>query len=356
MEAEVGLVWARMQAGEMRAATSYANLVAGEHKESSAAVGVLAYVEDRLGYTEQALNRLAEARSKSPADVTLLAATSEILLDRGAGGRARSLLEEWTGAHGENAQVRRLEARLMRAPENKADAAMTDVWPAPFSEATGIGAGKVVEVANGFVVDGGTVVITHASVVGKSRGAVVIRNGLGLVRMARASEAQALAPGFVALRLASPFPKSASFDLADIGDVSQARFCFALGFAAIDAHRFSYPVVAPGVVFRASAGNEQLLQITNVLTRDQLGSPLFDDRGRLIGMALGSQSASTSAGYAMKDLGAGNFGLRIDGLRASKMASAESAAQKSKPSPPKPSIEELYERLSPAVVQVFVER
>jgi hypothetical protein len=129
-----------------------------------------------------------------------------------------------------------------------------------------------------------------------------------------------------------------------------------LGFAAIDATRFSYPLVAPGMVFRNSVGDEHLLQVTSSFTADQLGSPLFDDRGRLIGVVVGNQPAAAAAGYAVADLGAGNYGLRIEGLRTNESAAvAPSTPLKSAPAP-KPSIEDLYERLAPAVVQIFVAR
>jgi hypothetical protein len=311
---DLAQIRADLQAGQMRAASAFANLVAGEHPDSSEAIGLLAYVEDRLGYTEKALGRLAAARSKSPADVTLLAATNEILRDHGAA----------------------------------ASSEVADAWPAAYSEATGIPIGKQVHVANGFIVDDGTTVITHASVMTKAQGTIVIRNGLGLVRTALMKDSRALAPGLVALKLMMPFPRSSSLDRKAIGDVSQSRFCFALGFQKIDPARFSYPIVAPGMIFRASVGNERLLQVTSALTADQIGSPLFDDQGRLIGMAIGNQSASAAAGYAVKDLGAGNFGLSVEGLR---MVPASKPLLKD---PAKPAIEELYERLAPAVVQILV--
>jgi len=311
---DLAQIRANLQAGQMRAASAFANLVAGEHPDSSEAVGMLAYVEDRLGYTENALRRLAAARSKSPADATLLAATTQILQDHGAA----------------------------------ATSAVPDAWPAAYSEATGIPAGRQVRVANGFIIDDGATVVTHASVVTKAQGTIVIRNGLGLVRTALMKESRALGPGLVALKLMSPFPQSSSLDRNAIGDVSQSRFCFALGFQKIDPVRFSYPIVAPGMIFRANVGNERLLQITSALTADQIGSPLFDDQGRLIGMAIGNQSASAAAGYAVKDLGAGNFGLSVEGLRVVK------ATKPLPKEPAKPAIEELYERLAPAVVQILV--
>jgi len=334
-DADVAQVRANLQAGEMRSASAFANLVAGEHPDSSDAIGVLAYVEDRLGYTEKALSRLAAARGKSPADVTLLAVTIEILRDHAADGHARVLLDEWTAVHGENPAV-------------------PDAWPAAYSEATGIPAGKEVRVANGFIVDDGATVVTHASVVAKAQGTIVIRNGLGQVRTSLVKESPPLAPGLVALKLMAPFPKSSSLDRSRMGDVSQSRFCFTLGFPKVDATRFNYPIVVPGMIFRASVGNERLLQITSALTADQIGSPLFDDQGRLIGMAIGNQAASAAAGYAVKELGAGNFGLSVEGLRVTK-ANGVAAIPSAKESA-KPAIEELYERLAPTAVQIFVER
>ena len=68
LEAEIGLVRASLQAGEFRRAMSSATLTAGEHADSSEAVALLAYLQDRAGYTEQALKALKQLRADRTPD------------------------------------------------------------------------------------------------------------------------------------------------------------------------------------------------------------------------------------------------------------------------------------------------
>ena len=55
----------------------------GEHTESSEAVALLAYIHDRLGYTEMALKALERLRADRPGDSIAAAALATVSIDRG---------------------------------------------------------------------------------------------------------------------------------------------------------------------------------------------------------------------------------------------------------------------------------
>jgi hypothetical protein len=124
-----------------------------------------------------------------------------------------------------------------------------------------------------------------------------------------------------------------------------------MGYALLIAESPAYPLVTPAVIVRDKLGVADLMQITAPLERDQRGSPVFDTRGRLIGLAVEDGEAIIGIADRHKELGDMHVALRgdafaelLDGEHKGGAAMSDSV----------PAIEELYERLLPAVVELWV--
>ena len=323
LEAELGLVRAALQAGEFRKAMSWATLTAGEHTESSDAVALLAWMHDRVGHTEQAIATLEQLRTDRPGDRVALAALSNVRIERGASA---------TGAE--------KSASLQ--------------WPRPTFEPFPVGTRRVLAAGNGIIVDRGRSVLTYAGVLPESAVAIYVRNGLGKVRRAERIAGDEHggkgAPGeLVRLRLTESYPSAWALPGDQVVAPEGARFCFAFGYSAPGNSAGSYPAVSPGLVFRADAGTGGLMQITSALGAGHIGSPVFDPRGRLLGLSVGTGDIVIGGENLRRRVGAGQFAVRAVPARGPSSAPSRPAG----PLPPMPAIEELYERLTPSVVQII---
>lgn len=336
LEAELGLVRASLQAGEFRKAVSFANLTAGEHPESAEAQALLAYLNDRTGRTEQALATLKALESARPDEWIPVAIHAEILVDRSAPDQALALLQSWNARH-PNAPP--LELTRVKA------------WLATSFQPLALNGHRIVGSGNGVAIDGGRTVLTYAPVVPARATDVLVRNGVGRVAHARLERAGA-SGDLIRLRLIEPFPASASVPLDQVSSPEGVRFCFALGFGTPRNPSAAYPAIAPGLVFRADTGVGGLMQITSALGADQDGAPIFDARGKLIGLALGAGDHHVGGHDVRKTLGKGAFALRADETLTGIPRKTATTLTPPGKQPPMPAVEELFERLAPAVVQI----
>ncbi|MDD5035532.1 MAG: trypsin-like peptidase domain-containing protein [Methylococcaceae bacterium] len=399
-EAEVGQVRAYFQEGEVRHAIALGNIVAGEHPDYTEASALLAWFEDRVGHTEHALAKLRDARSTRPDDVALLAAQAEILIDRGMASEAIQILDAWIARNPPQGVVFRLRAKAVfavgdwndtlrwrarsaRAYESAGEWAQANslhewldsvdpagqarrdaekqpghpdsapsisasAWHPPHLEPLLFPKGTIV--ANGLIIDSGRRVVTTTRVIEKIQGEVQIRNGLGQVRKARV-ERRYDEEGLAMLRLTQPYPANWSLKPERMTAPDGIKFCFVLGHAVADGLDSAYPLIGPGVVFRAATGVGGLMQITSELSRDHSGSPVFDSTGRLIGIALGKEDKIQGVPDREALLGKGNFAVRADILKRLSPI-REKPSRKKSSMPDTPSVEDLYERLLPAVVLI----
>lgn len=406
-EAEVGQIRAYFQEGDIQHAIAFGNIVAGEHPDSTEALGLLAWFEDRVGHTEQTLAKLRDARSKATDDIALLAGLAEVLIDRGFLSEAVQALDAWIArnppsgviyglrakaaiasadwdsalrwrvrsahaytAEGQLAQAkavrdwlamtdptgqasREADAHTGQAPVDSARPASRSQWHPAYGEAFSTPKGSALVAGNGLIVDQGRRVITHSRIVAKSNVDVQLRNGLGIVRTARV-ERRFEQEGWAVLKLAKAYPADWSLKPEWVAAPDGVKFCFVLGFPVADTLAASSPVIVPGVVFRADAGVAGLMQITSTLTRDHSGSPVFDPSGRLIGLALGKDDKVQTVADRQAFLGKGGFAIRADSLRRLLPITKKPPTQKAAmpAAPQSPSVEALYDRLRPTVVLV----
>jgi len=110
-DAEVGEVRARLWAGQFRHAVAISGVVAGEHPESAEAQALLGYIEDRNGYTGQALKRLRNEQQARPDEAAPVAAEAVILIERHSAGEAIELIDRWMAAHAPQSDLCGLRTR-----------------------------------------------------------------------------------------------------------------------------------------------------------------------------------------------------------------------------------------------------
>jgi S1-C subfamily serine protease len=318
LEAELGLIHASLRAGAFRQAMAFANLTAGEHRESPEAQALQAWLLDRVGQTEIALRQLRRLRTEQPLAFAPVAAEADILIDRAAAPQARMLLDGWQKDHpGEaSADLARLRSRL--APAGRA--------------------------GNGVVIDQGRRVLTARAVLGDPGRRFVVRNARGETREARLDVA-ASRGDLQVLVLAQPFPANWSVPPDRFAAPEGTHLSFVFGFATPAMADVGAPAFSTGVVLRPDTGLAHTLQITSALTAGHVGSPVFDPRGRLIGIALGPGTPQVGGQDLGARLGQGQFALRVDAFEPRSVASA---APQGPLAPP----EEVYESLAPAIVAI----
>jgi hypothetical protein len=316
LEAEIGLVRASAQAGQFRKALALAALTAGEHKDSSEALALLAYLRDRAGYTEQALTELKALRAERPQDPVAAAALATVLIDRGA-------------------KVGSTEEAASRN------------WPRPSFETIPIENGRALAGGNGVIVDGGSHVLTYSGVLPQRATRFYVRNGLGKVRRA-VREPGDERRSLVRLKITEPYPAEWALPKDQIAAPDGTRFCFAFGYSRSGDPVGDYPAISPGLVFRVDTGKGGLMQITSVLGPGHIGSPVFDPRGRLVGLSVGTGEITINGQNLRPTLGSGQFAVRT----VPPESPANTPSRRSGPMPPMPPIEELYERLAPSIVQI----
>jgi S1-C subfamily serine protease/thioredoxin-like negative regulator of GroEL len=402
--AELGQVRADLQAGEFGRAKAFATLFAGEHRNSPEALALHALLEDRTGQTERALAALRAARAKAPDDVALLGAYAEILIDRGGLREAVSALDAWIGRNRPRGDVYALRARaalaagdrdeglrwrartalayegsgertravalydwLSRAdpdgqivtevkstappPATESDEPVLlghdeSAWRGPYLEPFPGPVGATVNTGSGFVIDAGHRVVTSAAVVKDTKDGIMIRNGLGYVRRAQVEWVTAEA-GLVVLRLTEPYRAAWSIPPSQVAAPASGSLCFVIGYPLADSLDPVWPAVGPGLVFRLWVGEPGRIQITSALGTGSGGSPVFDATGRLIGIAL-SNPRDAAGGKP----GGGNFALSSSLLLSTLEAAGVITHANAQPGPSAATIEEVYERMLPAVVLV----
>jgi S1-C subfamily serine protease len=250
-DAELGLIRAYMQAGEYRRALAFAAHTAGAHPQTGAGSALYAWLLHIGGQARIAAQLLDKARARLPDDA-LLQATASLI----------------------NNPLAAPAAELLVPPARFA----------PYSAAA-VSQSAVV-IASGVLIDGGRSVLTSAAAIGNAR-ELWVRNGLGQITRARllrtlgdAGIAQlqldgALAAPAFALPPRDPFPGSPGF---------------AVEFPAIANAAPGWPLLRVGFLGKplTMAG---VYELGITLPSSHRGGPVFDNAGRLIGMAVSDATA-----------------------------------------------------------------
>ena len=177
-------------------------------------------------------------------------------------------------------------------------------------------AGTSVRGASGVVIDGGRRVLTNRHVVDGGAD-FAIRTGLGEVSKARVvfrSETDDLA----ILELDSPLPAARAINLDDLHMAQPGSQVVAMGYPLWYLLGSQTPSLTNGVVAKASGINEdpKMFQMTAKINRGNSGGPVFDMRGRLVGLTMGkidSEALRVTEGSMPEDI---NFAIQADRMLA----------------------------------------
>jgi tetratricopeptide (TPR) repeat protein len=280
-DADIGQVRADLLAGEFRRASAFALLVSGEHADSAEALALGAFLEERAGQTDRAVDFLRKALGKDPDAVPLVGALSEILIDRGRYPEALEVLDGWVRTHSAQRDVDALRVRVERVSLQTSNVASgirpgNGSWPAPYFQPFPDVKGKS---ANGFVVDEGSRVVTLAEVVANVRKPIYVRNGLGRLRRATLEKVD---NGLATLRLERPYEPRWSLSHDQYAAAVPGRPASVVGFGVVDPREASWPALTSGLLVRPRGTGP--LRLSADLPRSMAGSPVFDPQGRLVGV------------------------------------------------------------------------
>lgn len=147
--------------------------------------------------------------------------------------------------------------------------------------------GVMLMTGSGIVLDGGRRIITNRHVI-EGMNTIAVRNGTGHVRMAhliKVGEEDDLA----LLEIDQPFPEGQSLPLSALVDPAPGRDAVVMGFPLINVLGDEQPALTEGIVAKTMglSNDVKTFQITAKLNKGNSGGPIFDRRGRLIGVAVG---------------------------------------------------------------------
>ncbi len=213
--------------------------------------------------------------------------------------------------------------------------------PLPFAPGSSIMTGS------GIVMEGGRQIITNRHVV-EDMTRFAVRNGTGHVRTAhvvRISSDDDLA----LLEIDQPFPDGSALPFADLVEPAPGRSAIVMGFPLINILGDEQPALTEGIVAKTLGfdNDPNTFQMTTKINKGNSGGPVFDRRGRLIGVAVAKLDVAgifEKRGILVEDMNLGIKGGRILQFLGRSGANA--------PAGPEMNLEDLYQVMLPRVVLI----
>ncbi len=239
------------------------------------------------------------------------------------------------------------EAKLpeVRRPQPQTPQRLKRPDPLPLPE------GVMLSTGSGFIIDGGRYVITNRHVIDKT-GKIAVRTGTGEVRTARVKEI-AKDDDLALLELSEPFPSSYAITTSQMGDGNTGRPAVVMGYPMAGIIGWQQPSLTEGIVSKASGfkDNPNTFLITSKMNKGNSGGPIFDRRGRLIGIAVAKLDTTKiyeKKGTLPEDV---NIGIKVSRLLnfINKSGGGNQSAASEM------SLEELYQGMLAKVVLVAAE-
>jgi S1-C subfamily serine protease len=233
------------------------------------------------------------------------------------------------------------EVRKARPPA----AVLPQPEPLPFTP------GSAIMTGSGVVLEGGRQIITNRHVVEGMR-SIAVRNGTGYVRTARIVKLSS-DDDLALLEIDRPFPEGAVMPIADIVEPATGRAAIVMGYPMIGLFGDEQPALTEGIVAKTlGLGNDpNTFQMTAKINKGNSGGPVFDRRGRLLGVIVGKTDTAglfEKSGAMVEDINLGIKGGRI--LRfLGKPASAGQGG-------PEMGLEELYQEMLPRAVLIAAQK
>ncbi|EME67708.1 trypsin-like serine protease [Paramagnetospirillum caucaseum] len=219
--------------------------------------------------------------------------------------------------------------------------------PEPFP----IEPGSPILTGSGVVMEGGRSIVTNRHVV-EGISALYVRNGTGHVRKARVVKMSS-DDDLALLEIDKPFPEGAVVPLSDVVQPVAGRAAIVMGYPMIGLLGDEQPALTEGIVAKAAglANDPNTFQLTSKINKGNSGGPVFDKRGRLLGVAVGKTDSAKvyeRTGALVEDMNIGIKGGRIL-VFLGKKPSPETE-------PPEMSLEDLYREMLPRSVLIVGQR
>ncbi|ARJ65917.1 serine protease [Magnetospirillum sp. ME-1] len=219
--------------------------------------------------------------------------------------------------------------------------------PLPFAP------GSAINTGSGIVLEGGRQIVTNRHVV-EGMTTIAVRNGTGHVRTARVVRMSS-DDDLALLEIERPFPEGAVMPFADIVDPAPGRAAIVMGFPLIGLLGDEQPALTEGIVAKTMGlGNDpSTFQMTTKINKGNSGGPVFDKRGRLIGITVGkmdSAQASRASATPVEDM---NIAIKASRLtrflgKSNTGTGGEGAAEMN--------LEDLYQVMLPRAVLVAAQK
>jgi hypothetical protein len=252
VDTEMGLVRTYMQAGQYRRALAFSAHTAGVHLDAVGGAALYAWLLQIGGQAAPAKRMLADALTRSPDHPVLMVAQKQL-----QSGHPLA------------------QGALLQAPARMA----------PYGPQTGLPHSARVA-GSGVLFDGGKRVLVPLSTLRASQ-RLWVRNGLGQLAPAQLDKKFAHL-NVATLTLGHALAMDAPLPLAD-KDAFAGSVGFAVEYTPAPNATPQWPVLSTGFLGEPSAdGSTRALGIT--LAAGPRGGPVFDNLGRLVGMALASAS------------------------------------------------------------------
>jgi serine protease Do len=237
-----------------------------------------------------------------------------------------------------------IEAKL---PDVRRSTPQTLNRPAPLP----LPEGAMLRTGSGFIIDGGRYVITNRHVIDKT-GKIAVRTGTGEVRTARILRT-AKDDDLAILELSEPFPSSYAITPQEMGDANTGRSAVVMGFPMAGILGWQQPSLTEGIVSKTSGfqDNPNTFLITSKMNKGNSGGPIFDRKGRLIGIAVAKLDTTAiyeKKGILPEDV---NIGIKVSRL----LSFLNKSGGGNRSVAPEVSLEELYQGMLPKVVLVAAE-
>lgn len=213
--------------------------------------------------------------------------------------------------------------------------------------------GSAINTGSGIVLEGGRQILTNRHVVTDMR-AIAVRNGTGHVRTARLTKVSD-DDDLALLEIDQPFPEGGVMPLSDIVEPAPGRAAIVMGFPMIGLFGDEQPALTEGIVAKASGlGNDPTtFQMTAKINKGNSGGPIFDRRGRLIGITVAKVDVADilqKSGTHVEDI---NIGIKAGRIlrflgKAPTMADG--------PSVPEKDLEDLYQEMLPRAVLIAAQK
>lgn len=217
--------------------------------------------------------------------------------------------------------------------------------PLPFAP------GSAIMTGSGVVIEGGRTIVTNRHVI-EGMTTVAVRNGTGHVRKARILRISS-EDDLALLEIDQPFPEGSATAIGELSDPSPGRPAIVMGFPMIGVFGDEQPALTEGVVAKTLglSNDPNTFQMTTKINKGNSGGPIFDRRGRLIGVSVSKVDVAgifEKKGILVEDINIG--------IKAGRILRFLGRSASTQPAGAEIDLEDLYQEMLPRVVLIAAQK